>query len=399
MLYRNWLEIILSLIIHYRYKFMTLYLKKISAKIPGYNCQGHLFETTEILKRINSEGELFDPTFVERKIGVRSVATSLDSYFYLENADPESCEAVAEAISGHNPSLFGCLEDAVMEVYNQPISAHIHITSYPYQSIGYYLEAIRDSIGIETTVGEITTIILQHGCAGIIAALKMASNFVDAGDVLITADNNMMPQNHNRIRKYAGRANMNDWLFPSIFGEGVGALTVSKSEGSFELTINHHQRETDESRVYFSYDEEFPITKLLGREVSHTFRKGISKGIETAFSRLSVTPTDVMIHESNPKLVNIIVDQHKLHDYNVPILSPKVGSLACVSSFSLLDDLWRRIENGYKVGNVVLAVIGETGGHVESGSLILSPAALEGYLRKPKVDIQLSTTSQQDRRL
>ncbi|KJU81629.1 hypothetical protein MBAV_006178, partial [Candidatus Magnetobacterium bavaricum] len=96
------------------------------------------------------------------------------------------------------------------------------------------------------------------GCTGIISTLNLAQALLNSENdydstVLITSENDMMVHAHQRCTRYATVDNINHWMWPAIFGEGVGALLVGKAstilrnDNQIEWVIENHFLETVEN--------------------------------------------------------------------------------------------------------------------------------------------------------
>lgn len=359
---------------------MALFLKAISTHVPGKDGEryGNFIKTKDILGKMQSEKD-FDCLFVLNNLGIESVSafkSTIDDFHGIERlrnielydalkVEVLKANAIAEKSSSKKPYYIG----------------HIHIGANFHPIIAKEMEEITESVAVAGS-----TMILNSGCAGILAAIKLAERLIDSngfGDVLITGENNMLPFAYNRRLSYATRKNLNQWLWPAIFGEGVAAMVVGSraKKGSWRLQLGNMQKVANEYRVKESIlDHGRYGMEIRAKEVRETFEKGISSclgsyDLNDAFK--------VLIHESNPKIVKNILNKFQVDLAKSFSISAFTGSLACVSGFTLLEHAFISSAIEKPSGDIILALIGETGNSVSAGSLRLSQSHKEDSTKYP----------------
>lgn len=391
---------------------------------------GELVPTEVILRHLASAESLadnsFNTEFVKNRLGIESVAFTQCTLDYCReiwgNKDkytPSSAFAASQARA--NKTLYQMLSQALAECKSQlqtsqekssslQISRHIHIVTFVQPTVEYELNKIPLENGISQDK-TLSTLIIQQGCAGILSAIELAHSFIKASNdpsaehVLITCENNMLMSAHQLLGGAACTNNINEWLWSAIFGEGVGAIIVGghKVEHPIRLkfnpaAINSTGKQTtinwlvcqlskeaivEDWRVVLQLNETRNHSSVIirAREVSETYLKGVTKHAKAGIENFKGINNifQVCLHESNPNLVQTVANNLGISLARVPSISTKVGTLACVSAFSLLDKANREFikelnetENLLEQ-NLVFSLIGEAGGRVDAGHLCLSP--------------------------
>ncbi len=297
--------------------------------------------------------------------------------------------------SEYNYSLYAMLRHTVKRVTEDVlagrpttrITAHIHICGGSHQFIEPELNIVRRGTGVADS--GVCSLIIQQGCAGLLFALDVANQLLASAataddHVLITAENNMLYSGHLRAL-HTGSTNQdyNYWLWPAIFGEGVGAMVVGRpdeprlqsSRGEWRVEhLCYHATDCDSPVVGPVRDRDGIGFKVLlqAKQVRQNYLQWVTRhaldvirlagGVETLHR--------LCLHESNPLLVREVAGRVGIPLDCVPTVSADVGTLACVSAFTLLKSALeeRRTDRKSKVG---CSLIGEAGGHLLSGYMCL----------------------------
>jgi 3-oxoacyl-[acyl-carrier-protein] synthase III len=360
-------------------------LKAINCIIPGLygQTEGKLVKTKDILAKMSIDKAL-DSGFIAEALGIESVAVFNCTLEAMHSPNPQA----------RNDSLYATLEKAVgyclaqlveKECGEPKIDFHIHIVSVSEPTIEQRLRAIRITHKLNETI---TSLILQQGCSGIIDALGVAKQLLAASphaNILITSENNMLTHVHNRLRQYAHRGNLDNWLWPVIFGEGVGAMIVGGADSIRENALCWSVDYIDKEVVANDWrvaevisDDGFAEIYIKAKEVRSTYLSAIPQQLQ---KHRKITDNfdsfaKVLLHESNPKMIKRVAEEFAIPAEKLVSISASVGTLACVSSFSLLDAAWRSLYTDSSVeekhGKILLAAIGESGGAITAGSVVLS---------------------------
>jgi 3-oxoacyl-[acyl-carrier-protein] synthase III len=199
--------------------------------------------------------------------------------------------------------------------------------------------------------------------------------------VVISCDNDLLPFAHTRGRCPVDRdENIDDWLFQAIFGEGAGAIVVGhagRAGGDWVLEDMGWSAVADDWRVTMSSEDGSPRMLVRAREVSATFREHVPQVAKHGLQALGMTSFRELhrlcVHESNPKLVAHIASGLEAPAGVVHSISARVGTLAAVSAFTLLDEALAAHRAGADPARdaIVCALIGETGNSVVAGHLAL----------------------------
>ena len=351
-----------------------MFISSVSSIIPGDNNNfGQLYPTSKILDRIRSTDD-FDVDFIEKNVGIETIALSNDTISYIEGR--------TKGVPRNN-SIYQMLDSTVDYLINQSaekdpslnIKFHIHITSGTDPWIINKINKILLAKNIDTKV---KTLILQQGCSGILEAIDLAERLIgEDEDILITAENNTIPHSHQRFNKFAHRKNMNEWLWASIFGEAVGGMIVSKKNtaNSFQIIEKNKFVACNEWRVTEKVENNQSKVVVKAKEVKKTYITSMSKIVNKAHEEHGLF-SKYLFHESNPKMIQYLRKFFNINSRKNVSISSKVGTLACVSSFTLLDRInYEKASRGFnKVSDkdkILLAAIGETGGSVIAGHMVL----------------------------
>lgn len=307
-----------------------MYVKHVRAVIPGYNFEGRLEETI--------------PS-VQKNIGINAVARFAGDRSYKDQTT----------------QLRNALIESLKDAELCHVAHHLHITTFPSFAYEYYLREVRDHYELPQ---DLATWSIQQGCNGLLNALDLAGELLSYGDVLITVENNMVPSSSGHYPSPENH-DWNEWLWPAIFGEAVGAIVVSHSPENARFRLHNHWQRTisvdgrvhpvDEGKIY-----------IRAKEVSQTFSENVPVIAEMTLGAAERCDT-LLIHESNPILTKRVFEdicQRRRKEFNTYSISAEVGTLAGVSTFSLLD-------LAQDDDNVVCVLIGEGGGTIRGGGIHL----------------------------
>lgn len=401
-------------------KVKSLIIKACTTVVPGFGKAGapygQLLKTSDLLTRSLSlaqqkieGGGNFDPHFIAKKIGVKTVACSNSTLEVCQKLwdNPEkytSQTAYALSQSTPNVALYKALESSVASAIaiakdgvldaQFKISAHIHIVTYTALNVEYELYAIRKRLNISPD-RPMSTIILQQGCSGILPALQFAESLIasfsdkEKQNILITSENNMMSGAHQRFPLMERPNGINSWLWGIIFGEGVGAMVVSGSEKNLSAKnvawgVDSLQSEIIENNWRVCpevQDGGYKTISIRAREVSETYMRGVSKHAKIAIDSAGGLKDifRVCFHESNPMLLEKVRKEAGVPSGLVPTLSADIGTLACVSSFTLLEKATQEFQKNSdndSSNKLVFGIIGEACGRVDVGHMVLSPVGM-----------------------
>jgi predicted naringenin-chalcone synthase len=390
-----------------------IFIKSVSCVIPGYTDSedGALVSTSKILSNIKclntTNQRSFEDQFIKNHIGIETVALSNSSLEFCEkywdNPKTTPQEVFNAAQSTPNKSLSQMVNKAMVGAVkslktkeaseDSRFIAHIHICGFFSPFMEFSLVKMRDSMNIGKS--SLQTLFLQQGCSGLLTALNVANTLLagspKGSNVLITAENNMMIHAHQRCTRIARVDNINNWLWPVIFGEGAGAMVVGTVDvetlcpGSVFFSIDHTEQETIENewRVFHNWIPEEKTTEVIikAKEVRDTYMRGIKKYATRAieWSQGLDSLFQVCLHESNPKMIVEMRKQLGVPSEMVPSISAQVGTLACVSAFSLLDLAVKGFGQQTEASidhkqrsKIAIALIGEAGDKVIAGNICLS---------------------------
>lgn len=363
-----------------------LYIKNSVSIVPGYKAgekYGELISTNSILENMQDlEEKNFDCRFVAERLGIKSVARSNFTLDLMKKSQNDKRSNKKQYSLNHEQeSLKQMLIEAVSRAFKSEeekskVISHIHITGTAMVNHGHFLAEVRKAAGIAQ--GKyIPTQFLIKGCSGIYDAMLISESLLSRPrkpvNILVTSDSNLAPLTGQATKRHARANNINEWLYPVIFAEGVGCAVFSNEKWSHELSMrldyNKVDMVTEENRVHGSEvgGEVFCIIDAKG--VSKTYQKGMADNIERmlqfagSFSNLDT----ILFHESNPMLLEAVISKHNVPRELVPSHSAKIGTLGPVSSFQLLEDAFLRCKKENR--KFVLNVIGELFSGVNSGCL------------------------------
>lgn len=359
----------------------VMYIKAISSTIPGINPKyGELYPTKKILEAITREESNLDPLFIQKACGIKTVALTHDTLQAVKEKNPYA----------RNNTLYEMLDNSIGECLTQltekegsgdsKIKFHIHIIGVSEPIVEFRIKAIRRKYQLSP---DISTFFISQGCSGFLEALGLAKVILASekeANILVTAENNMITHIHDRYTRYANAENLDHWLWQVIFGEGVGAAIIGNSDkspkcGRFWKIVHFEKRiACDDWRVTEMFHNGKPQIYIKAREVRQTYLKSIPEELIRGVSFFEENKNIAYIlHESNPKILQKVINDMGMGLEDIPSISAEVGTLACVSSFSLLDrvNIKQHAKDCYT--NIVMALIGEAQGNISSGFICLSP--------------------------
>ncbi|MCP2303385.1 hypothetical protein LV79_003090 [Actinokineospora globicatena] len=375
----------------------------VSAVVPGYGAVGaefgELVPSEEIVAGVRpARGGDLPATFLRDKLGIASVATTHATARFARTAIDRGLDwAKADELPrpATNPDVLTMLTRAMEialvrheEVVGGPvdragaIAGHLHVASGADNAAAYGLPVCRRAVGCHKP--GLPMEFMVSGCAGLFYALRHAGFLLQHTDarhdpdayVLITAANDMLPLAHGRAKAPdERREELDDWLFPTIFGEAVGALVVGHAtdRAGWAVVDMAWQTAADDWRVTFDHADT-PRMVIRARGVGSTFRENVPDAARRGLRALGLTEFDELhrlcVHESNPNLVAAAAQELDVPAGLVHSVSAEVGTLAGVSAFSLLEEAFASHHPDGKDG-VVAALIGETGHAVVVGHLAL----------------------------
>ncbi len=381
----------------------NVFIKDIDCLIPGFNAKEHgiLMDSEEMIAGMKSDSENindkpFDISFVKNNIGIESLSLTNKTAGFIRknrNKDIQKSEFYALSQSQENDDLYDLLKLSMknclknIDIKNHKIVGHIHLTGYLFPFLEIKMFNIRKELGIQENIH---TLFMNQGCSGLFIVLnyvqKMLESYPEGANFLVTAENNMLPHSHIACLKEAKTNNMNDWLMNCIFSEGVGSMLVGSlaenEQGTSKVLYSVDDIETEiiehDWRVTYKMnsDEKMYRVVIRAKEVKETYLKGVRKNLVKSIKKCGGLDNmyGICLHESNPKLINILKTEYNLPEKVVPTISREIGSLGAVSSFSLLNILNNKLLNEFdsqktKIG---MALLGEVGGEILAGNMILT---------------------------
>jgi 3-oxoacyl-[acyl-carrier-protein] synthase III len=396
-------------------------IKSARAVVPGYGPEGRRFgslvPSSEIVAGIRPRrkprgqrdstpprpAEDLPASWVQSLLGFESVATTHTTYAaareaidsglewvaaaglrvpaYNEDVDAMTTQAIASALDGYDARRSRPVDRV------RSIAGHVHIASTSGVRTPYALLESRRAARCHKPGLPIVS--LLSGCSGLLFALHQAQSLLRQEDaakdpdafVLISCHNDLLPFAHTRGRCPADRnESIDDWLFQAIFGEGAGAIVVGHpDEGGGDWVVENlgWDAVTDDWRVTMTATGGAPGMVIRARDVGVTFREHVPtaarRGLDALGLRSFREVHRLCIHESNPNLVAHVASRLEAPAGVVHSICAKVGTLAGVSAFSLLDEaLDTHRQGGPRASDaIVCALIGEAGNSVVAGHVAL----------------------------
>ncbi len=360
---------------------------------------GTLINTSDLMAKMCDPKctDNVDDHFIKEKLGIGSIAITHSSLALCNRIWTEKAamrEAYQLANSEPNIEIYDMLELAISnaiyraKVNPKEIKFHIHISGMMHPNGMFLIRNVLKKIGLNS---EVNSIVLPQGCAGILSAIKIAQLMLGTedgcGEVLVTAESDMLLHSHQRGAGRKSTENIDSWLWASIFGEGVGAMILGyadRKKGSkpaWQIENFHEGIAELDWRVTATWDDAKMISEMMikARAVKKTYLKSIIEHAKEIIDDCGGIEElgNLCLHESNPNIVRLVSDSLGVPREKVPVISDKVGSLACVSAFSLIESAMSSAANNPDALNkkIGIAVIGEAGGVVRSGAFTIRDIA------------------------
>ncbi|MFB4426910.1 3-oxoacyl-[acyl-carrier-protein] synthase III C-terminal domain-containing protein [Streptomyces sp. QL37] len=384
-----------------------LAIKSARAVIAGYGPEGRPFgrlvPTDELVKEIHPkrptkapEGPTEDvrPSFVREKLGIGSVATTHHTDTLtaqtLTGGDAASSRAVfnPDIDAMTTRALHLALQDHGRPARPEALAGHIHLSWSSDDRQMFALAEARRETGWHTP--GLTSLHLLSGCAGLIEALNYAQYLLhhtparDDEDavVFVTASNDLSAIAHTRGPCSApDNEDLDQWLFPAIFGEGAGAMIIGHPDpegGDWVVEDWAIEPVTEDWRVTMPPEQDTPHMVIRARGVGATYRTNIPLAAHRGLNALGrgTTVEDLhrlCLHESNPRMLAEVATRLGAPEETVHSISATVGTLACVSAFTLLEEAFHshRPTPPDTAATVVCALIGDVAGSVAAGHITL----------------------------
>jgi 3-oxoacyl-[acyl-carrier-protein] synthase III len=396
-------------------------IKSARAVVPGCGPEGHRFGTLvpsgEIVAGIRPRRkprtrgdtaparppEDLPASFVRSLLGFEFIATTHTTYEVARAAIESGLDWVGAAglrVPVHNEDVEAMTTQAVADALDacderrgrpaaraRSIAGHVHIASTSGVRTPYALLESRRATRCDKPGLPIVS--LLSGCSGLLFALQQAQSLLEQGDaardpdafVVISCHNDLLPFAHTRGRCPADRnESIDDWLFQAIFGEGAGAIVVGHADeggGDWVVESLDWAAVTDDWRVTMTTEGGAPGMVIRARDVGVTFREHVPtaarRGLDALGLRSFREVHRLCIHESNPNLVAYVASRLEAPPQAVHSICAKVGTLAGVSAFSLLDEALEAHRDGGTSARdaIVCALIGEAGNSVVAGHVAL----------------------------
>ncbi|MEU4180925.1 3-oxoacyl-[acyl-carrier-protein] synthase III C-terminal domain-containing protein [Streptomyces sp. NPDC026589] len=386
-----------------------LAIKSARAVIAGHGLEGEPFgrlvPSKELVRDIAPKrpGETpGDPagdvsvSFIREKLGIASVATT-------RHTDALTARALAGEVSRtlFNPdveamttrALALALDDYARTTGRGPgagpgsLVGHIHLSWSADDHQLFALAEARREVGWHRP--GLTSLHILSGCAGLFEALNYAQHLLhhtraaddESAIVFVTASNDLSQIAHTRSPCPAPQnEDLDQWLFPAIFGEGAGAMIIGHADaqregGEWVAEDWGAEPVTEDWRVIMPPDPDTPHMVIRARGVGATYRTHVPLAAQRGLAALGPGRTfadlhRLCLHESNPRMLTEVATHLGAPESTVHSISASVGTLAGVSVFALLDEALRTHRPG-DPDSVVCALTGDVGNSVTAGHLTL----------------------------
>ncbi|MER0429611.1 hypothetical protein ABR748_36315 [Streptomyces microflavus] len=250
-------------------------------------------------------------SFVREKLGIRSVATTHHTDALtaqtLTGGDTSSSRTV------FNPDIDAMTTQALRlavgdylahseraEGGRGSLAGHIHLSWSSDDRQMFALAEARREVGWHTP--GLTSLHLLSGCAGMIEALNYAQYLLyhstarDDEDavVFVTASNDLSAIAHTRGPAEApGNEDLDQWLFPAIFGEGAGAIVIGRPDpAGDEWMVQDWAIEpvTEDWRVTMPPEQDIPHMVIRARGVGATYRTNVPLAAQRGLQASATAP-------------------------------------------------------------------------------------------------------------
>lgn len=396
-----------------------LLIEKIEARIPGLqNAAEHgiLVPTRHIVDKLSPKapsGKDVSPDFIERHLGIKTVALSRHTHDFLERHvwlaagrpfGELDREYRLQARGGIvNQTLMNLLSECMEKVIpkgadHAKLKRHIHLSLAPPTDMDRHMGLLRRQHGLSE---DISTEYVTIACPSLPAVLLSLQRTQVSTEMLclVTGDHNMLPF----MQQYASltqedRGNINRWLYVAAFGEATGAALVrlcpetsqSDHEGWEVVSVGIDSVPSigpDEWRGAIAPDGAMDIDV---KNVVSTYRSAMQKQVPIALNAIarrhdadvSSTATAIQslhafcFHESNFLLLTEMAQAHSIPKDLVPHICDRSGSLVGMSIFVSLSEALRTWEELHAAGRrpknaVAASVVGQAGINVACGHIVL----------------------------
>ena len=362
---------------------MPLFLNSASSVVPGFeegSTFGSLVPTAELLSRMNNgRSDAVNNSFVAERLGVESVAftnTTLNicERFWAEKQSGR--QAFLESHGAMNGDLHAMLESVIQCCVGttRGITYHFHIAAAMAPSGGF---RVRDAMIASGLCPSTPSMIVPEGCSGLLSVLRYLDSLLGPTDnALVTGESDMSLFSHQRADQDLSKDNIDHWLWGALFGEGVGAMLIGREptgDSAMQITALHSEVVEKDWRVCLerTADPETAVMTVKARAVKRTYLEHVSKHAREILSVAGGVENvgTLCLHESNARLVQRVCRELEVPSGKAISICHKVGSLAGVSIFTLVD---RAIRNR-NPGPIANAIIGEAGGVIRAGRFLLTP--------------------------
>jgi 3-oxoacyl-[acyl-carrier-protein] synthase III len=387
----------------------SLSIKSARCVTAGYGDEGRPFgrlvSTEELVediapkrhKRGSREAvEDVSASFTRDKLGMASVATthttdSLTAQTLTGGAGSARALFNPDVEAMTTRALHLALDDYARssgrdEARPDSLAGHIHVSWAGDDRQMFALAEARREVGWYRP--GMSSLHIVSGCTALIEALDYAEYFLQRSGarddenalVFVTASNDLSSIAHTRSPYPAPEnENIDEWLFPAIFGEGAGAIVIGHADpraGDWVVKDWGDEPVTEDWRVTMPPDQTTPHMVIRARGVSATYRTHIPLAAHRGLDALELDTFDdlhrLCLHESNPRMLAEVAAELGAPPATVHSISDTVGSLAGVSVFALLDEaLHAHRETPNAPDSIVCALIGDVGGSVAAGHVSL----------------------------
>lgn len=405
-----------------------LFIEKIDARVPGMpgaTQHGTLVPTRRIIEKLSPRapnGEDVQPNFIERHLGIQTVALTKQTYDFLDgvmwqgsgrpfaNLDKEyRFQARGGVVNRSLMALVGeCMEHVLPKTASERASVrrHIHISVAPPTDMDRHMGQLRRQHGLPE---HIPTEYVAMACPSLPTVLMNLQRLSVAQEMLclVTGDQNMLPF----AQQYAPLApedhmNIDRWLYVSAFGEAAAAAllrlcptgTPSSRHSAWEVVSAGASEipnvDRTEWRGNIAPDGAMDINV---RKVIPTYKAAMQAQVPIALqaiadrNQLAGSPEErrraaierlhaYCFHESNYNLLSEMARDHEIPDELVPRFCNRTGSLVGMSVFLTLSEALRTWEEkraaGQRPQNVVAAsIVGQAGINVACGHIVLQASS------------------------
>jgi 3-oxoacyl-[acyl-carrier-protein] synthase-3 len=194
---------------------------------------------------------------------------------------------------------------------------------------------------------------VNAACSGFIYALDMADDRLKSGkakNILVVA-----------AEEPTRMVDWNDRSLCVLFGDGAGAVVVTKGEGMIcsrltttsKIDCLHYLRKL-EPTPYITKEEYSAPMYMNGKEVFKTAVLSSSRDIKVMLDEACLKPSDIkyyVLHQANMRIIEAIANWLKLDMSHFPTNVERCGNTSSASVPLLLDELARegKLQKGDKI--------------------------------------------------